>query len=439
MKNQLASAFAAFARLRARPTSTFSRSYARNTGFASIPAYRSIKKYQTIGAALKLKSPFFRTVSGKSGNSCIMDGRRVLNFAWCDYLGLNQHPSLAEAAAAANEQYGTCVSASRLVAGETVLHQELEHEIASFLGVEQSLLFVSGHAANVSTISAVVGEGDLIVHDEFVHNSAVLGSRLSGAEMRMFRHNDLDALEDILNSARSRYSNVLIVVEGLYSTEGDVPDLRRLVELKNRFGAWLMVDDAHGFGILGATGRGAAEHCGIDPNHVDIWMGTLSKTLASCGGFIAGSSELIEVLRHAAPGFVYSVGLPPAMTAAALAALRVMKAEPERVERLRANGQFFLEVARAEGLNTGNSTGLGMLPVIAGDIVATIKLWHKVFEAGVNPSLIVYPGVPLKAGRLRFFLTALHTHDDIRRAVTTTSQCLHGRASALPGRRVASN
>jgi 8-amino-7-oxononanoate synthase len=353
-------------------------------------------------------------------------------------LGLNQHPELAAAAKSATDKYGTCVSASRLVAGQTVLHAELEREIASFLGVEDSLLFVSGHAANVSAISTVVGPDDLVVHDEFVHNSAVLGARLSGAAVRIFPHNDLEALEAILKEARTKYRNVLVIVEGLYSTEGDVPDLSRLINIKERFGAWLMVDDAHGLGILGRAGRGCAEHCGVDPQSVDIWMGTLSKTLASCGGYIAGSSILVDVLRYAAPGFVYSVGLPPAMTAAALAALRVMKAEPQRVDRLRNNGKLFLQQAASAGLNTGKSGGLGMLPVIAGDMVATVKLWNKVFARGINPSLIVYPGVPIKGGRLRFFLTSEHSEEHIRLAITTTSACIRGDRAPAQRRAVAS-
>jgi 8-amino-7-oxononanoate synthase len=414
------------------------RSFQKNADFGSMPAYKSIKKYEKVGGMLGIKSPFFRAIGGRVGNSTIIDGKKILNFAWCDYLGLNQHRSLVAAANAASDEYGTCVSASRLVAGETLLHGELEREIAAFLGVAESLLFVSGHAANVSTISTVVGDGDLVIYDEFVHNSAVLGARLSGATTRVFPHNDLEALENILGEARTKYQNVLIIVEGLYSTEGDVPDLARLVEIKERFGAWLMVDDAHGLGILGRTGRGCAEHCGVDPKSVDIWMGTLSKTLASCGGYIAGSNALIDVLRYAAPGFVYSVGLPPAMTAAALAALRVMKAEPERVERLRANGRFFLREAASAGLNTGNSRGLGMLPVIAGDVIATVKLWHKVFDRGINPSLIVYPGVPLKGGRLRFFLTSEHSEDQIRLAISTTTACIRGDRVPVAQRAVAS-
>jgi 8-amino-7-oxononanoate synthase len=399
----------------------------QNHGFETIPAYKSIKKYEKMGKLLGIETPFFRASEGSVGSMCLIEGKEYLNFAWCDYLGLNQHPSLHKASQIATEQYGTCVSASRLVAGETNLHRELETEISDFLGVDAALLFVSGHAANVSTISTMMSDGDLIVHDEFVHNSAMLGSRLSGAATRSFPHNDYEALTAILRQTRSQFRNVLIIVEGLYSTEGDVPDLAALIEVKDQFGAWLMVDDAHGLGILGNTGRGCAEHCGVDARQVDIWMGTLSKTLASCGGYIAGSKTLIEVLRHTAPGFVYSVGLPPAMTAAALASLRILRTEPERVERLRTNGQLFLAEARAAGLNTGKSNGLGMLPVIAGDVIATVKLWHKVFARSVNPSLIVYPGVPMKGGRLRFFLTSEHTPEQVRFAVRITSTCMFGR------------
>jgi 8-amino-7-oxononanoate synthase len=390
--------------------------------FSDLTVFKSMKKYEKVAGLLDIESPFFRANEGRVGSMTVIEGQEYLNFAWCDYLGMNQHPALNEAVKVATTQYGSCVSASRLVAGETTLHRELEAELAEFLGLDDALLFVSGHAANVSTIGTIMGEGDLIVHDEFVHNSAVVGTRLSGAASFSFRHNDLEAMEVILRKNRPQHRNALIIVEGLYSTEGDVPDLRRAVELKKRFGAWLMVDDAHGVGVLGKTGRGCAEHCGVDPRDVDIWMGTLSKSLASCGGYIAGSKDLIDILRYAAPGFVYSVGLPPAMTAAALASLRVLQAESERVDRLRANGALFLREAHAAGLNTGNSEGLGMLPVIAGDMIETVRVWHRVFARGINPSLIIYPGVPMKAGRLRFFLTSEHTPEQIQFAVRATKE-----------------
>ena len=370
---------------------------------------------------LGVETPFFRTIQEAHGNFTQIDGAQKLNFAWCDYLGLNQHPAVAQAMKDAIDRFGPCTSASRMVAGETPLHQELEREVADFLGVEAALLFVSGHAANVSTIGSVMTEDDLIIHDEFVHNSAVIGMRLSRATTISFPHNNFDQLETILRRERAKHRNCLVIIEGLYSTEGDVTDLARVVELKERFGSWLMVDDAHGLGVLGKTGRGIAEHAGIDARKVDIWMGTLSKTLASCGGYIAGNKALIEVLKHTAPGFVYSVGLLPAMTAAALAGLRVIKAEPERVARLHAHGRLFLAYAKERRLNTGICQGYGMMPVIAGDVLKAVKLWHAVFARGINPSLIIYPGVPLKAGRLRFFLTSAHSEAQIKQALDVTA------------------
>ena len=410
-RKRLASSFG-MARGARAPREEVVREHAMPT-FKDLAMYKSIRRYETVGGVAGIKTPFFRTVEGDEGINVTIEGKSYVNYAWCDYLGLNQHPSLRAAAAKATEEYGTCVSASRMVAGQTPLHLELEREIADFLGVDNSLLFVSGHAANVSTIGSIMSPGDLVVHDEFVHNSAVVGMRLSGATMKPFRHNDMDQLEKILKSERAKHHHVLVVIEGLYSTEGDLPDLARAIELKERFGAWLMVDDAHGLGVLGKSGKGVGEHFGIDGRKVDIWMGTLSKTLASCGGYIAGDKTLIEVLKHSAPGFVYSVGLPPSLTAAALAALRVIKAEPERVAKLHSHGRLFKKTAKELGLDTGVSEGYGMLPVIVGHGLTTVRAWHKVHDRGINPSLIIYPGVPMKGGRLRFFLTSGHSEDDI--------------------------
>jgi 8-amino-7-oxononanoate synthase len=394
--------------------------------FSSLSAHKSIKYHERLGAMLGIENPFFRSTEGPEGRMTLVDGKPVLNFAWCDYLGLSQHPDLIEAAKAAIDRYGSSVSASRMVSGDTPLHRALEEEIAQIIGVDAALVFVSGHAANVSTIGTLMVEGDLIVHDEFVHNSAVVGMRLSGAKTRTFRHNNLDALEKMLQDERGNYRNCLVVIEGLYSTEGDVPDLARVVEIKERYGAWLMVDDAHGCGVLGRTGSGLAEHCGIPGDKVDIWMGTLSKAYASCGGYIAGNSELIDTLRYSAPGFVFSVGLPPAMTAAALAALRVIKREPERVQRLHQNGAMFLAEAKARGLDTGRAIGIGMLPVMVGATTRAAKAVSRLFERGVNTSLIMYPGVPVNAARLRFFLTSEHSKGEICGALDAAREVVKG-------------
>jgi len=392
--------------------------------FSSLPEYKSINYHQNLANMLGIENPFFRSTEGPQGRHTLIDGKPVLNFAWCDYLGLSRHPDLIAAAKAAIDTYGTSVSASRMVSGDTPLHRELEREIAATIGVDAALAFVSGHAANVSTIGTIMGRDDLIVHDEFVHNSAVVGMRLSGATTKAFKHNRLDVLEAILRDERANYKNALVVIEGLYSTEGDTPDLARIIELKERYGAWLMVDDAHGCGVLGRTGAGLAEHCSIAGDKVDIWMGTLSKAYASCGGYIAGNRDLIDTLRYAAPGFVFSVGLPPSMTAAALAALRVVKREPERVARLHANGALFLREAKSRGLDTGRSVGIGMVPVMVGATTRAAKAVSQVLKRGVNASLIMSPGVPVNAARLRFFLTSEFTPEEITHALDATKDVL---------------
>lgn len=390
--------------------------------FTDLSPYKSIVHHRKLGTMLGIDNPFFRSTDGQQGRLTLIDGKPCTNYAWCDYLGLSQHPDMIAAAKTAIDQYGTCISASRMVAGDLPLHRELETDIAETIGTEAAIAFVSGHAANVSTIGTLMTADDLIIHDEFVHNSAVVGMRLSGATMLQFKHNRLDLLEQTLRRERGKYRNALVVIEGLYSTEGSVPDLPRIIELKKRFGAWLMVDDAHGAGVLGRTGRGAAEHFGVDGREVDIWMGTLSKAYASCGGYIAGNKDMVDILRHFAPGFVFSVGLPPSMAAAALTALRTIRKEPERVARLHANGALFRDEARALGLDTGKSIGIGVIPIIVGSSTRAAKIVNRLFERGISSSLIIYPGVPINSARLRFFVTSEHTADEIRSTVRAVKE-----------------
>ncbi|MBN9248184.1 MAG: aminotransferase class I/II-fold pyridoxal phosphate-dependent enzyme, partial [Hyphomicrobium sp.] len=345
-----------------------------------------------------------------------------INFGWCDYLGLSDHPEVLAAAKSAIDAFGSCISASRMVSGDLQMHRQLEAELAEFFGFENSLVFVSGRAASVSTIGTLLSKGDLVVHDELVHNSAIVGARLSGAEMKPFKHNDLESLIRVLLQSRERFKNVLIVVEGLYSTEGDCVRLSRLVQIKCEFGCWLMVDDAHGIGVLGESGRGLAEYAGVDPRKIDIYMGTLSKALASCGGFIAGNAELIEILKYSAPAFVYSVGLPPSVTAAARASLRILRSEPERVHRLHSNCKLFFEECRTRGFDTGTSIGLGMIPIMIGPVKKTGRRMELMVEQGFNPSPIIYPGVRINASRLRFFISSEHSVAELQSCAEALSR-----------------
>jgi 8-amino-7-oxononanoate synthase len=385
--------------------------------FETLPGYRELKLQRSMAAVAGLENPFFHLHETGAGATTQIGGRSFTNFSSYDYLGLNSHPKVRAEAHAALDAFGASASASRVVAGERPVHRTLERALALHYGQEDCVAFVSGHATNVATIGAILGPKDLIVHDSLAHNSILAGAILSGAERRSFPHNDLVSLDTLLSTLRPQFERVLIVVEGLYSMDGDVPNLRTLIEIKERRGAWLMVDDAHGLGVLGPRGFGLFDHAGIDPRGVDIWMGTLSKTLAGCGGFIAAATALVEYLKCMSGGFVYSVGLSPPLAAAAAAALSILHDDPARVERLHRVSRLFFDEANAAGLNTGTSEGLAIIPIILGNSVLAVALGQKLFERGINVQPIIHPAVPERAARLRFFLTSEHDEDQIRGAV----------------------
>lgn len=372
--------------------------------------------------ALHLPSPYFRPHNGVAGATTQIGNGEYDNFSSYNYIGLNGDPRVSDAAKAAIDRYGTSVSASRVVSGERPLHRELEAELAAVYGAEDCVTMVSGHATNVTVIGHLVDRDDVIFHDSLSHNSIVQGALLSGARRVSFPHNDFDELERLLGASRNRAKRALIVIEGHYSMDGDVPDLPRAVALARQFRASLMVDEAHSLGVLGERGYGIAEMTGVDPRDIDVWMGTLSKTLCGSGGYIAGSAALIEYLRQSAPGFVYSVGLSPPVAAAALQALRLMKAEPWRVARVQANGQCFLQAAKAAGLDTGPSIGSAIVPVMVGSSIKAAKLSQILFERGINVQPIIYPAVPEQGARLRFFLSSLHEEAALRRTAAAVAE-----------------
>ncbi|MCL5777705.1 aminotransferase class I/II-fold pyridoxal phosphate-dependent enzyme [Limibaculum sp. FT325] len=404
--------------------------------FSTLPRYQAMTLHRAAADMLGMTSPFFRLHDGPPEPELAIDGAPRLNFASYNYLGLNGHPEVVAAAAEAMRTQGISACASRLVGGERPGHRALEAALAAVHGAESALAFVSGHATNVTTLATLVDREDLVLMDQLSHNSIGEGAKLSGSHRLVFPHNDYDWLDERLGQVRGQHRNVLIAVEGLYSMDGDSPDLARLVEIKDRHGAWLMVDEAHGLGVLGPTGRGIAEAQGIDPRRVEIWMGTLSKTLGACGGYIAGSQALIDILRFNAPGFVYSVGLAAPLAAAAAKALEIMLREPERVARLRANGQHFLAAARAAGLDTGHAQGTAVTPVILGHSMRAALASHLLHEAGISALPIIYPAVPEKLARLRFFVTSEHVPSQIDHAVATLARLIpevDARLAALRG------
>lgn len=378
-----------------------------------LPGHRQLRKRQQAAAAQGIDIPFFRGHDGVASATTMVDGVECINFASYNYLDLSGDPRVSQAAKDAIDRYGTSASASRIVSGECAPHRRLERALADIYGVEDCLTFVSGHATNVSTIGSLFGRRDLVIHDELIHNSIIQGIRLSGAHRIAFPHNDWAALDALLSRIRHQYERVLVAIEGVYSMDGDIPDLPQMIAIKRRHGTFLMVDEAHSLGILGAGGLGLAEHYDVDPLEVDVWMGTLSKTLASCGGYIAGSSGLIEYLKYTTPGFIFSVGMSPPLAAAALAALEVMRAEPQRVQAIRERGRYFLEQARARGLATGTSQGHAVVPVIIGNSLHAMTLSNRLLERRINVQPILYPAVSEPSTRLRFFMHCRHSEEQI--------------------------
>jgi len=408
-----------------------------NYRFEQLPEYRRFKQTSAQLLLTGVPNPYFSVHEGIVRDTTVVGGRELVSFASYNYLGTSGDPVVSNAAKSAIDRYGTSVSASRLVSGEKPLHRDLERAIADFIGVEDALVFVGGHSTNETTIGHLVGPGDLILHDALAHNSMIQGAILSGARRRPFPHNDWRTLEELLKQVRHEYRRVLIAVEGAYSMDGDFCDLPELIRIKKEHHAWLMVDEAHCLGVMGKTGHGIGEHYGADPHAVDIWMSTLSKSLGSCGGYIAGCSELVEYLRYTAPGFVFSVGLPPPAAAAALASLRLLEDEPQRVAVLQARSAQFLELARARGLNTGLAGGTGVVPVITGNSLLALRLSRRLFERGINVQPILYPAVEEAAARLRFFITSCHSPEQIERAVNETADALESLGVILQPRRTA--
>ena len=383
---------------------------------------REMDMIRSAGQLLSVSDPFFRVHEGIAGAETRIGNRWLVNFSSYNYVGLNGDPRVSDAAKAAIDRYGTSASASRIVSGERPVQRDLEKALAEIHGTEDCVALVSGHATNVTVIGHLFGPKDLILHDALIHNSVVQGAILSGARRVSFPHNDFEAASRILGEQRAGHRHAVIIIEGHYSMDGDVPDLPGFVAVAQKHRARIMVDEAHALGVVGPRGYGLAEHFGIDPAAVDIWMGTLSKALAGCGGYIAGSKALVEYLKFTAPGFVYSVGMSPPVAAASLASLEILRAEPERVQRLNTNAKRFLDRAKAKGLDVGASAGLAIVPIITGSSIVAGRLAEAMYRRDINVQPILYPAVPERSSRLRFFLSSAHTNEQIDNTIDALAE-----------------
>jgi len=358
--------------------------------------------------------PYFIPMAESEGTEAVFNGKRLIMCGSNNYLGLTTDPSVRRAAIEAVERFGTSCTGSRFLNGTLELHEQLEHELAEFVGKEAALVFSTGMQTNLGVLSAVVGRGDVIVLDKEDHASLVDGARLAWGETRRFKHNDMADLERVLASI-PKDKGSMVVVDGLYSMGGDLAPLPEITTLCKKFGARLMVDDAHGMGVMG-SGRGTAAHFGVTAD-VDLIMSTFSKSFASLGGFIAGEDQVVHFIKHHARALIFSASIPAANAAAALAALRIMREEPHRVQRLTAIADRIRRELRAMGFNIGPSVS-PIIPIVIGDFNRTLLAWKTLFEAGVFVNPILSPAVPVGMEMLRTSYMATHTDEQIDRILS---------------------
>jgi 8-amino-7-oxononanoate synthase len=365
--------------------------------------------------------PYFRTLEGPAGPVVEMEGSERIMLGSNNYLGLTADPRVIAGAQAALNTYGTGLTGSRLLNGTIALHLELEAEIADWMGTEEALVFTTGHQANLAALGTLLAPGDTVVADSGDHASILDGCLLSRAKLRVFRHNRLDKLERTLEKAAGDGGGILVVVDGVFSMEGDVAPLAQIAGLCERFGARLMVDEAHGAGVLGARGAGAAELLGVE-DRVDLRMGTFSKSLASCGGFIAGSHEVVDFLRVQSRAFLFTAAGVPAAVGAALAALRIVRSGegPELLARVLDNAAYLHAGLKAQGLHVVEHDGGHMtpiVPVIVGDDWKAVLLWRALYDAGVFVNVALHPAVPPGGALLRTSVMATHDRATLDRAL----------------------
>ncbi|MDI6757771.1 MAG: aminotransferase class I/II-fold pyridoxal phosphate-dependent enzyme [Endomicrobiia bacterium] len=353
--------------------------------------------------------PYFIRVDSAQGATAIVEGKERVVICSNNYLGLANHPKVKEAAIAAVKKYGTSCTGSRFLNGTIDLHLEAERKFARFVGKESAILFTTGHHANLGAISTIVGKGDYVLTDKLDHASIIDGCRLSYGEMLRFRHNNIEDLERVL----SRYKDAgkLIVVDGIFSMEGDIADLPEIVKLARAYNARVMVDDAHSLGVLGEHGRGTAEHFKLE-SEVDIIMGTASKSLASIGGFIAGREEVIHYIKHVSRSLIFTASLPPSNTAAISAALDVIEDEPERREQLWRNVRKMKREFTRLGFDTGGSN-TPIIPITVGENMAAFQMWRILYDEGIFASPVVAPAVPDGHAIIRTSYTAAHTAEQL--------------------------
>ncbi len=376
---------------------------------------------------LRAKGTHFklRVLDDQQAPVCHYDGRQVINLASNNYLGLANHPKLIEAALKATRELGVGSGAVRTIAGTMRIHMDLEEKIARFKNVEACVVFQSGFAANAGTVSAILGKEDFILSDELNHASIIDGARLSRAKIKVFRHKDVAHCEELLREIEKEPGRKLVITDGVFSMDGDIGPVDKLAPLAEKYGAIMMVDDAHASGVLGRNGRGSIDHFGMH-GRVDVQVGTLSKAIGALGGYVCGSHDLIDYLYHRARPFLFSTSHPPSVAATCIAAFDILEQEPERIERLWSNTRYFQNELKLAGFNIGGintpATETPITPIIVGEGRAAMDFSRALFEEGVMGTGIAFPTVPEGKARIRLILTSEHTKAQLDQALETLEQ-----------------
>ena len=381
---------------------------------------------------LRAKGTHFklRILDDQQAPVCHYDGKQVINLASNNYLGLANHPKLIEAALAATKAFGVGSGAVRTIAGTMRIHMDLEEKIARFKNVEACVVFQSGFTANAGTVSSILGKGDFILSDELNHASIIDGARLSGAKIKVFRHKDVVHCEELLKEIADEPGHKLVITDGVFSMDGDIGPVDKLAALADKYGAIMMVDDAHASGVLGRNGRGSIDHFDqiVPGTHakVDVQVGTLSKAIGALGGYVCGSRDLIDYLYHRARPFLFSTSHPPSVAATCIAAFDILEQEPERIERLWSNTRYFQGELKAAGFNIGGvttpATETPITPILVGDGRLTMDFSRALFAEGVMGTGIAFPTVPEGKARIRLILTSEHTREQLDQALETLSR-----------------
>ena len=382
---------------------------------SKFPEHKELEQSRWFYGKSKYEWNLFREHLGISGATVHIDGRDFINFSSYNYLDLAGDERLLSAAKKAIDDFGVSTGSGRMITGEVSLHREFEEELCDTFGTEDAVVSVGGYSTNAFTIAYIARQQDLIVYDELIHNSALLGSKASGARRISFAHDDNDALDRVLAEHRGKYERCLVILEGVYSMDGDIPDIPRAIEVAKKHNALVMVDEAHSMGVIGPRGLGVLDYFPeLKAADIDLLFGSMSKSFATCGGYVAGGKPVVGILKHYAPGvLLYGASPTPANTAAGLAALRVMKQEPERAVRLQKNAAYFIKKANSAGFGTGPSKDSGVVPIMIGS--SEQALWYsvKLFERNICTYPMMFPVVPRNEARLRFFVTTAHTEAQI--------------------------